>query len=136
MRSNAIDTQLEEEKMKVVKLAIEVLNLWREDEGKKTIIAKIIGDLTWELEAIFKAIHLISGQAQELVVLDVRLNSTVAEIGEQKKDLSCQETEVVQLWREHFGTYTQCRPSCLQVYNSSGSDNTKSVTAEENKLKD
>lgn len=106
MRSNAIDTQLEEEKMKVVKLAIEVLNLWREDEGKKTIIAKIIGDLTWELEAIFKAIHLISGQAQELVVLDVRLNSTVAEIGEQKKDLSCQETEVVQLWREHFGTYT------------------------------
>ena len=52
MRSNAIDTQLEEQKMKEVKLTIEVLNLWREDEGKKTIIAKIIGDLTWELEAI------------------------------------------------------------------------------------
>ncbi|XP_071244396.1 uncharacterized protein [Salvelinus alpinus] len=41
-------------------------------------------------------------QAQELVVLDVRLNSTVAEAGEQKKDLTRQKTEVVQLWSEHF----------------------------------
>ncbi|KAM9538756.1 uncharacterized protein ACWYII_037568 [Salvelinus alpinus] len=46
--------------------------------------------------------RLRASQAQELVVLDVRLNSTVAEAGEQKKDLTRQKTEVVQLWSEHF----------------------------------